>query len=475
MKKVLHVFLVLLIIYGCSKKNESVDPNAQPPSFTLSTAHIKTEQGRLLNIKGVVQDNAGIKSIQLTSPDAFLDKVITFSSDSVVKAYNLDYNLLTPKDFTGDKYSVTITATNLAGKMTKQTVLVTMDGDFVSPVFTVVPDNNVTVLLKINTRLNLRFTATDDKALDSVIVKIPELNYSTVATVFTNSGRTLTFNSPIDLPSQVATYHLTLTAIDKAGLRTVQNSVISVSEMPDFPKMYLTDVANAAQLNSDLFGIPMLISRTAPYTYSAQYYSEAAGTPVRFVPQKTDFSPICFGMDPLNNTILTDDPDVSLPIVLPSKGYYQIDFNVKTGNYTVQAFTPNATPVPIGTPMYLDATRPAEGTIPLQIGLVGSGIPGAGNWSPASPLILNQDSENKFLFSVRMDLEAGKTIQFIIQTKHSWGWWPEPFWRWDRPNDPEANVANGGENPGSWTIKATGKYMFKFDSYLKRSRFYPIN
>jgi hypothetical protein len=245
--------------------------------------------------------------------------------------------------------------------------------------------------------------------------------------------------------------------------------------MPDFPKMYLADVDDASLMNSDIFGIPMLIEHTGEYTYKARYYSEAAGTKIRFVPQKTDFSPICFGIDPEDNSLLTDDPDVSLPIVLSGKGYYEIDFNVKTGVYTVTPYVPTDTPVAIGSPMYLDDTQPDAGTIPLQIGLVGDGIPGAGNWSPAEPLILTQDSENKFLFSVTMTFEAGNTIGFIIQTQHSWGWWPDPFWRWDRADDPEYNIANGGENPGEWAIKTSGKYMFKFDSHLLRSKFYPIN
>ena len=106
---------------------------------------------------------------------------------------------------------------------------------------------------------------------------------------------------------------------------------------------------------------------------------------------------------------------------------------------------------------------------------MGAGIPGAGNWSPASPLLLKQDANNPYLYSVEMTLEAGNTIEFIIQSMHPWGWWPEPFWRWNRSDDPESNVANGGENPGKWSVKKSGKYIFKFDSHLKRSKFYPVN
>lgn len=93
----------------------------------------------------------------------------------------------------------------------------------------------------------------------------------------------------------------------------------------------------------------------------------------------------------------------------------------------------------------------------------------------AEVLVLKQDSENKFLFSVEMTLEAGNTIDFNVQTKHTWGWWPEPFWRWDSKENPEKHVLNGGENPAKWQINTSGKYMFKFDSHLKRSKLYPIN
>ena len=122
----------------------------------------------------------------------------------------------------------------------------------------------------------------------------------------------------------------------------------------------------------------------------------------------------------------------------------------------------------------MDATRPGEGSIPLQLGLVGAGIPGAGNWSTSELLLLSQDSQNKYRFSVEMNLEAGADIEFIISAQHSWGWWPEPFWRWDQGEDPEMNVVNGGNNPVTWHIQTTGKYIFKFDTHLKRSQFYLV-
>lgn len=469
------LLLPLLFVNGCKKENSFVDVDGLPPDVVLESESIATEPGREFVIKARIEDKDGLRSVNLKNIAFHLDKTIDLTLDNTIYTYDLSYKFTTESDLQGNSFPVEITVTDLGGRTTNTTVLITMDGDFTNPVFTIVPDNAITVLLKSTTRLNVKFTVQDDKALDQVIINIPEIDYSRVVKEFSNSGKTLEFNETITLPSTLATYTLSLRAIDKAGLETSRSSVITVSEMPDFPKMYLTDVASATQLNSDVFGIPMLIERTGEYTYRGRYYAESAGKEIRFVPQKTDFSPISFGRDPDNTSLLTDDPDISLPIILPAKGYYEIIFNVKTGIYSVNPYTPMDTPIAIGSSMYLDATRPGEGAIPLQIGLVGSGIPNAGNWNTSQPLILQQDSENKYLFSVEMTLQAGAVIEFIIQTQHSWGWWPEPFWRWDRGEDPESNVANGGENPATWRINTGGKYMFKFDSHLKRSRFYPIN
>lgn len=471
----LLLVLPLFFLSGCEKENSFVDVDGLSPTIVLESEHIATVPGREFIIRARIEDNDGLRAVNLKNAGLHLDKTIDLTLDSTVYVYDLGYKYTPKVDLQGNSFPVEITVTDLGGRTVNTTVLVTMDGDFDKPVFTVAPDNALTVLLKTETRLNLRFTVEDDKALAQVTVAIPELDYSREVTEFTNSGRTLEFNEAISLPSTLGTYTLSLYAVDQAGLETSRSSIITVSEMPDFPKLYLTDVANATQLNSDIFGVPMLINRTGEYAYSARYYAEAAGTEIRFIPQKTDFTPICFGRDPENTDLLTDDPEVALPIVLPAKGYYEIVFNVQTGVYSVNAYTPTDAFVAIGSNMLLDPTRPGEGSIPLRIGLVGSGIPNAGNWNTSSPLFLEQNAENKYLFSAEMDLVAGNTIEFIIQTHHSWGWWPEPFWRWDNGAEPEANVANGGSNPGSWRVPATGKYMFKFDSHLRRSRFYPIN
>lgn len=38
--------------------------------------------------------------------------------------------------------------------------------------------------------------------------------------------------------------------------------------------MYLADVATAEELNSDIFGVPMVIEHTGEYQYKANYYCQ---------------------------------------------------------------------------------------------------------------------------------------------------------------------------------------------------------
>ncbi|WP_222836537.1 hypothetical protein [Leadbetterella byssophila] len=473
MRKYFNMLLLsLFLLSSCEKDDDFIDVDGLPPGLLTETEKIATEPGREFIIKAKITDNDGLRSVNLKNSDFHLNKTIDLTLVGIVHEYDLNYKFKVPADIKGDQFPLEITVTDLGGRTSTSTVIVSMDGDFDAPVFTVSPDQEITVLLKPSTRLNVKFNVEDNKALDVVKVSIPELNYEKEVRV---EGKSLSFIEGINLPAAVAAYTLQLKATDKAGLSTEKQSIIRVSEMPDFPKMYLSDVDDAALLNSDVFGRPMLIERTAPFTYRARYYAEKAGVELRFLPQKTDFAPIAFGIDPENSKVLTDDPEISKPIVLGSKGYYEIKFNVKSGEYHVGTYTPADKPLAIGTPILLDPTRPGEGSIPLQIGLVGAGLPDAGNWNPAEPLILTQDSENKFLFTAEMNLTAGTVVEFIISAQHSWGWWPEPFWRWDRSNDPESNVSNGGENPGKWTIKTSGRYVFKFDTHLKRSQFFPKN
>ena len=471
-------FATLFLNIGCSD-NDYPTVDGKSPIITLSTEHIQTELGRAFAISGKVTDNDGLRSIRLQNSDLSLDKTIELIDiyGKPLNSYDLNYSYTSSTTLTGNSFPIKVTATDIGGRTTDATLLVTMDGDFTAPTFATVPDTAITVLIKDQTTLKVHFTADDNKALDYVKITIPDLNISDSITA--GGVKELETTKSYILPSKEAKYKMTITAVDKFANKVVANSVVSVSQMPDFAKMYLTDVTDVKQLTSDLFGIPMLVEHTGAYQYRARYYSEAANTKIRFIPQKTDFSPICFGISPDNTSTLTDEPDYSQPIVLPAIGYYEITFNTKTGAYSVNSFVPNDTPLGIGKQVYLNDSDPTAGTMPLQLGLAGIGLPGTPSWSTSSPFILTQDANNKFLFYGQMTLTAGTQIQFTITPQHPWGWWVEPFWRFEDGDidsgENEYNTKNAGKNMSTVTVKKSGKYMFKFDTYLLRSKLYPID
>lgn len=481
-KKCISLLLILLfLLNGCSDDDGYSDVDGLPPTIVMGSSNIKTEPGREIIIKAKIDDKDGLRSINLKNAAFNLDKTIDLTLDSIVCSFDLNYKYKIVKGLEGDNFQLDVTATDRGGRTTTETVLVTMDGDFTNPVFTVSPDAAITVLLKTETRLNVKFTVEDDKALEQVTIDIPEINYSREITTFTNSGKTLEFNDPITLPSAVAIYNLTLKAVDKAGLETSKTSVITVSEMPDFPKMYLSDVATVAELNSDVFGVPMRIERTAAYEYKANYYCQKAGTEIFFLPQKSDFTPICFGIDPADNTKLTDDPDIAEPIVLTQANvYYEITFNVKTAIYKVKTYA------------IADAIDP----VPHKFGSISLDTWGdGGSWlqefyfgymtsNPKEVSRFTQDATNPHLYYLAnpLSLEAGQKMNFIFHNWHSDGWWNYCSWRVDNSDEPEIfnyygdykNPAwtkpNGADNWAKPTVKQTGSYKLYFDAHLGRAK-----
>jgi hypothetical protein len=479
--------LLLSILGSCSDNNGYPDVDGQSPSVALTTEHIQTEAGRTITVEGTVADKDGLATISLECVDLNLKKTIDLLDiyKEALTTYELRYDFPIGRDEIGDQFTIKVTVTDVGGRVASQELLVTMDGDFAPPTFTTAPDKAITVLMKANTKFNLRFALSDNRALDYVTIDIPGVEGYAPRRVDLSGQKTYDFSESVVLPNEAREYTVTLTAVDRSGKETVATSTLSVSEMPDFEKMYLADVTTAAALNSDVFGVPMRVERTAPYQYRARYYNQAAGTPIFFLPQKSDFNPICFGLDPEDSSKLTDDPDLAKPIQLTEANvYYDITFNILQSTYAISTYpiseAGNRLPQPIGSDFYLDKSQP-EYIIPFQIGVLGN-LPGC-NGSPSGLLIFTQDAVNPNLFYTdNVALEAGTQLNFIIHNKHDWGWWDYCLWRVDNADDPEIFLYGGQDiNPkpqdiwGKPTVRTTGTYKFWFDAHLERGKLVRVN
>ncbi len=461
-----------LSFQSCSNDDDYPSVDNQKPTLQLTTHHIQTEPNRQFTIEGVAKDADGLKSITLKNEGMNLDKTIDFLEyypDSLLHEYDLSYNYKAMTDWTdADRFPVLVTVEDVLGNTTEDTVVVTPDGDFTKPVFAQAPSAELTVLLQ-NPNLTLTTSVTDNKNLSYLKIMIPELSINDSVAI---SGTAYTLTKTYKLPAKEAAYTMTVVVGDKFNNTSSTESVIKVSDLPDFDKMYLADVTDAAQLTTDLYGVPMLIDHVGQYQYRALYYNQKTGTGVRFIPQKTDFQPICFGIDPTTG-LLTSNPNVGQPIVLDKVGYYEIDFNTVSGEYDVKNYQP--TTASLGA---LDGTqnidyKDGSGSQPFQICLAGSGFPGTPSWTTNpnnKAFVLYQDKTNPYLLYREFSLSAGDEISFTISATHIWGWWPEPFWRFDGSAENEKNVKNGGDNMKAMKAPADGTYRIEFDYALLRSR-----
>lgn len=445
------------------------------PVVTLDTDHIQTEPGRQFTIAGVIKDADGIRSIAMKSEGLLLDKTINLLElypDSLFKEYRLAYNYTSEKTWTDDSsFPVAITVTDVLGNQTSAQMTVSADGDFTSPVFASAPSQTLTVLVQ-NPKLKLNATVTDNKKVKYVSIACPALN---INDRIEGGSNTLQVKQVYDLPAVKADYEFTLTAYDMMDNTAVTTTTINVDEMPDFEKMYLADVANAADLTSDLYGVPMLIDHTGAYEYTAHYYNQKAGTRVRFIPQTTDFEPICFGLDPEDNSLLANSSETQ-GIELTEVAYYEIKLNIVTNAYSVATYVPTTEKLTLNGTTTRDFGD-GSGDQPEQICLAGSGLPGTPSWTTNQnndAFILTQDAANPYLLYREFDLEQGTEVSFTISQTHWWGWWPEPFWRFDGSDGNEKNVLNGGDNMKGMKAPATGRYRFEFDYHLLRSRIIPV-
>lgn len=487
-------FPVLCGLTSCSSDDDNSYPavDNQAPVITLTSDRVQTEANRAFTITANIKDADGIKSISLKNEGMLLDKTINLLEikSELTKEYDLKYTYL--RDYTKDwtdasSFPVVITVEDVVGNKQTATVTVTADGDFTNPTFTVAPSSEVTVLVGARPKFKLNCAVADNKALKSIRIVSDVLKIDD--TVETGSVVSFDLSKEYVMPGGVvASYPMTVTVTDQRGNKTSVNTTVNVSEMPDFEKMYLADVEDARDLSSDVYGVPMLIDHTGEFEYTARYYNQKAGTKVRFIPQMTDFDPICFGPDAENGSVLANDPTSAQPIVLNEISYYEIKFNTKTGVYSVNTYTPAPITVKLSGkeytyPLTLNGTTTIDfgdgsGDQPAQICLAGSNLPdGAGNWTTnqnSGAYILQQDEKNPYLLYREGTYEEGKQIEFTISQTHWWGWWPEPFWRFDGSENNEKNTLNGGDNMKKMTVPATGKYRFEFDYHLLRSRLYPV-
>lgn len=506
------------VFWSCGDDDDWGQVDGAAPVINLSTEHVKSAVGRTFALTGEVKDNDGISTIRLYCPALYLNKTIDVIDiyGEPQKTYNLNYSFPISKEETGDNFSVEVTVTDVCGQTLTQKVLVTMDGDFELPAFATAPGSEVTLIMKARTSYTLNITVTDDQALDYFTIQIPgSENYNELKTIQCEGQKKCEFSDKVNFENVEANYDLFLTVVDKEGKKSESKSVIVVtSKVPDYPNLWLADVETSAELNADIFGVPMYVDHaidevtgdSIPYTYIARYYNQKAGTKVRFLGQKTDFSPICYGCDASDASLLSDDEETMQAITLNEAGvYYRMTLNIKTYSLKMETYPVSQAMAAFRTDLYGTEAFDVWGDggswmYNFTLGYLNSG--------PSGVKSFTQDKQNPNLFYLEEPLtidadnntssgDNGYTTNFIIHNFHPSGWWdvvcykpnskedPE-FWPW-WGNNSQLTTDGWQDWPGYATVRSQGDkwckapvptskfgdYRLYFDAHLERAKLVP--
>ena len=479
--------LAAMLATGCSDDEKYKDVDGQKPILELTSDHIRTLTGYEFSIAGKITDKDGIQSIRLQNSELYLDKTIDLRNiyQEVIYEYQLNYAFTIPTKTVGENFIVNVTITDLGGRATESTVLITMDGDYTLPTLSsVTPSTDqISLVLSEGTTQQVKFTAKDDKGLSYVEVVVPDLEMSDRMEAGEKEDGTsvmeLKYDHTFTFPSdKVGSYEMILRAVDLLGNKAEKTLTVLIAKVKDYDYMYYVDFEGTTNslLTNDIWGVPTPIEHTGAFEYKARCYSPQAGTPVRFLAgllstlAPTNFN-ICFGEDKNNPGHLTGIAEDITPILLPAKGYYEITFNTSEETYTITAITPENEPVIEGSLQV--AYNPEDGgreEYQFLLGLVGSGFKGAPGWDSgctSKVFPMHQDANNPYCFTTELVFEKTDNLDCTITPYHPWGWWISPSWRFDGTHT-QFVPGDAGQNTKKSVTKGT--YTLVFDTYLCQSK-----
>ncbi|MEM6395136.1 MAG: hypothetical protein AAF741_02225 [Bacteroidota bacterium] len=458
---------ILLIGLACEDDMISVDST---PQLEL-VEEISGLPGETIVFSGLLSDPAGVRDIRITYEPWFLDKVIEVTPG--VTQFELAYSFLIPADeVIGSEHLVTVTAANPGDNDMTSQIRVTISGDNSQPVISISsPNDGGTFILGPGAEFSLDISANDDQGIGSVRIAGFGINEEVEVNDVSYS-----FNREIDF-SLSGQFTVNVSVTDLAGNTSSASRTVNIEESLRFDRMFLADVDTDAELNSDVFGVPMLINgSTDPTTegviFEALYYNKEANQEIRFIPQKSSFAPFAFGAGPGPNELAIGTDATVNPIVLPEVAYYRIIIDFTSLTYTLETF------------------EPTDPTFDFII-LIGTGVTVNGEstctsnadgselcYNFGSGKELTPDPENPYRFFADIELfdydPVGDGNNGFILGANKTGW--VPFWRFDVGDAvgtfPDTTVPGGGGN-FIFGPEVYGEYFFEFDTFLNRVRITP--
>lgn len=435
----LFVSIMFLLLAGCKDDNEPSYPDSAVPEIVVKRNELYSVPNRKFVIKADLKDDLGLKSLKISIPEFYLDKVIDFPIHELLTEYALAYEFLAPADTkTTDTYKVNLTLTDVSGHSVSKELTLHLDGDFTAPAISnFKPADGSVIFQAEDMKLDISFRVTDATGIDSVIVAVEDLKINEKIKV--GGLKEYTFSKSFHIPSELKSYQIVVTTIDSFAEPNKQIRNINFSVADGLTEMYLADVPVGTDLTADIFGVPMYYHKKQDGVFIFKYYADRDNKEIYFLGQESSFDPHCFG-SPAEG--LLENSTAANPIVLPRKGYYEIAVNASAMSYTATPYTPTS-------PIY----------DPARITICGNGME-LGGWDPNNTdLLLTANPDNPYQLERSLTLNGGEVGITITSPG-----WANPFWRLDEKG---ITVLNGGGNANY--KGAEGTYKFVMDTELERS------
>ncbi|WP_282036812.1 hypothetical protein [Saccharicrinis aurantiacus] len=469
---------LILCLYGCSDDDGFKMVDGNNPTLEMEDADIRTDVATGFVLKGLAKDNDGLSHITIKSSELNINKKIDLIHlyDNLLHEYELDYAVTSNDNMHAALSNVLVTVYDVLGNATEAEVKVDFTGDFESPQFIQVPplinyiasgDNIISYSFELEVE--------DNKELAEVSVKVEKISYNEVFVDFPDDYRKFATQINLELPGESADYEVVIQARDYENNVSEHISIIKVSEIPNYEKLYVVEGDDESVFENNIFGVPMMVERVDDFVYETGYYVSTPNTEIRFLPQKDGFTPVWYGIDSKTDLIVAaKEMDDALPIVIAEAGYTKVRINILTGEYSLTKYTPTDA---IPTDGFLNGSPGGQTDVPVELGLVCPATWfGHMAWELVSPQMLVQDDQNPYIYRTEFHVPDGTTnVKFIIAPKSTQAqptWWHKPNYKWDDLDNPEAVLLNAGNNPGNWSVPVGGTYCFEFDAHLLRPKLY---
>jgi hypothetical protein len=459
MKKNLFLFFLTLfaaLFSGC-QNNESGFPSSDNPTVVVSTKEIYGAPSRKFEIKAAVADDLGLQSVRIQIPELSLDKIIAFATDPLLKTYDLSYFFEVPATRgTSEAFKIKLTITDVSGNSIDQDINLRLDGEFAAPSISMItPKDGAVILLSTSNQMPVNFVVNDDSGIDYIEVKCAELGIDEKVQL-SGAPQSYTFNKTYTLPVTAANYVLSITARDKFAIPNTGTLNVNIVATNEYPAIYLCDQPKGTNLTTDAVGVPMYFHEKNGQDFEFKYYADKDNKEVYFLGQESDFAPHCFGLNEAGTLV---DDVMSTPIILPTKGYYNIKVNPSTLVYTVTKYTPSSK---VWADVANGLWHDEEAKRKPFVSVCGAGIQGADwdTWTAwvQTGLHLANNPNNPY------QLIGEYTLTGQVEATFTGQWW-SPSWRLIKNG---IATMSPGENGNAKYPAAPGVYKVVLDTELER-------